>query len=77
MAKIRWIGEGEDGPRVNTWRGIIFEVGKWVEIEDPHIVAKAKGNPYYEVEGDKPKAPPPKGAAPSFNPTISTRGKNE
>jgi hypothetical protein len=55
MAKIVWLGEpaGEDdGPRRNVWNGITFERGKEVEVDNPHMIAKARKNPFYSVDGE-------------------------
>jgi hypothetical protein len=49
MVKITWLGEG-DGPKENRWNGIVFPVGQAVEVEDEHMIRKAKGNRFYKVE---------------------------
>lgn len=65
MAKITWLGEDNlhattdsegqaqegAGPSWTTWRGHRFDKGKPVEITDNEIIGKAKGNPYFKVEG--------------------------
>jgi len=49
MAKITWKGEAE-GPLSCTWNGITFPVGRAVEVDDPWMIAKARGNPFFKVE---------------------------
>lgn len=48
---VTWLGEGEDGPSVNTWRGITFPKGEPVAISHPGMIEKAKTNRFYRVEG--------------------------
>lgn len=64
MAKITWLGEDTDtvaGPSFNVWNGVKFPKGKAVEVNDAHMIAKARGNQFYEVtEGKAEKAPPAK-----------------
>jgi len=48
MAQIKWLG-GPGDPPVNTWKGIAFPKGKWVDIEDPSMITRAKANQFYEV----------------------------
>lgn len=61
-ATITWLGEDHlhknaDGdfismaPVKTTWKGIDFPNGEPVEVNDAHIVAKAKGNPFFLVDG--------------------------
>lgn len=55
MAKIIWLGEpegDEDGPRKNTWNGITFVRGEEVEIDNAQMIAKARKNPFYSVDGE-------------------------
>ncbi|TXH32068.1 MAG: hypothetical protein E6Q98_25785 [Rhodospirillaceae bacterium] len=55
MAKLIWLGEpegGEDGPRKNTWNGHTFIRGEEVEVTDEHMIAKARKNPFYSVDGE-------------------------
>jgi hypothetical protein len=57
-ASVTWLGEDHlhpdgNGPRKNMWNGIEFVKGEAVEIDNPHMIAKAKGNPFYEVDGVK------------------------
>lgn len=54
-AKITWLGEDElhgdgAGPSKNTWNGIVFPKGVPVAVSNPHMIAKAKTNPFYSVE---------------------------
>lgn len=54
-AKVIWLGEPQgdnEGPRVNTWNGITFKRGEEVEIDNPHMIAKARRNPFYSVDGE-------------------------
>lgn len=62
MTMVTWLGEDAlhpdgNGPRFNEWRGTRFEVGKPVEIDNPHMVAKARGNPFYSVDGEAKRGP--------------------
>jgi hypothetical protein len=55
-AQVTWLGEDHlheegNGPRKNTWNGIEFIKGEPVEIDNPRMIEKAKGNPFYEVDG--------------------------
>jgi hypothetical protein len=64
MAKITWLGEDEFyedgyGPGKNAWNGVTFIKGQAVEIDDAHMIAKAKGNHFYNVEEDKAEATKP------------------
>lgn len=55
MAKIVWLGEPEtdhEGPRHNVWNGITFPRGEEVEIDNPQMIAKARKNPFYSVDGE-------------------------
>lgn len=54
MAKLVWLGEPEadnEGPRSNVWNGITFPRGEGVEIDNAHMIAKARRNPFYSVDG--------------------------
>lgn len=54
MAKIIWLGEPEEdgeGPRKTVWNGTTFQRGEEVEIDNTHMVAKAKRNPFFSVDG--------------------------
>ena len=54
MAKLIWLGEPEgeeEGPRKNTWNGITFIRGEEVEVDNAHMIAKARRNPFYSVDG--------------------------
>lgn len=50
--KIKWHG-GPGDLDVNTWNGIAFPRGEFVEVEDPSMIKTAKRNRFYEVEGEK------------------------
>ena len=52
MAKILFLG-GEDTGNVGSvqWGRFTFELNKWVDCDDPHIVAKACGNRFFKVDG--------------------------
>lgn len=55
MAKLIWLGEPDsegEGPRHNTWNGITFPRGEEVEIDNPQMIAKARKNPFYSVDGE-------------------------
>src|SRR5215211_2895540 len=66
MAMITWKGEGDDGPRSNTWRGITFKEGQAVEIKDRWMIQKAKNNRFYEVTGDEEDDPQVSRTPPPF-----------
>jgi hypothetical protein len=51
MAKVTYFDADGSAPRV-TWRGVTFLHGQPVEVEDEHVLAKAIGNPFFEVEGE-------------------------
>lgn len=75
MTTITWKGEdsshpGGNGPRFNEWNGVRFEIGKPVDIDDvpgltpdvrAHMLAKARRNAFYTVEGEEPAEPPKRG----------------
>ncbi len=58
---ITWLGEDHlheegNGPSKNAWRvgegeTIVFTKGEPVTISNPHVIEKAKGNPFFAVEG--------------------------
>jgi hypothetical protein len=56
---ITWKGEDElhgggAGPSFTTaMGGIKFEKGKPVEVKDKGFIARARKNPFFEVEGDE------------------------
>lgn len=67
MAKLVWLGEPEgdnEGPRENVWNGITFKRGEEVEVDNSHMVAKARRNPSFSVDGE---AYVPDGAQPHPN----------
>lgn len=54
MAKLIWLGEPEadnEGPRNNVWNGITFPRGEEVEVDNSHMIAKARRNPSFSVDG--------------------------
>ncbi len=55
MATLVWLGEpegNEDGPRKNMWNGLTFIRGEPVEVQNEQMIAKAKRNPFYSVDGE-------------------------
>ncbi len=54
-AKIKWLG-GPGEPMENEWNGIVFERDKWVDVSDARMIATAKKNRFYEVEGEDTNA---------------------
>jgi hypothetical protein len=58
---ITWLGEDHlheegGGPGKNVWRisgdeTIVFPKGVPVAVSNPHVIEKAKANPFFEVEG--------------------------
>lgn len=58
---ITWLGEDHlhedgNGPAKNVWRlgggeEIAFHKGEPVSVSHPHVIEKAKGNPFFSVEG--------------------------
>lgn len=62
LGKITWLGEGEDGPRTNSWNGVTFKAGEAVEVSSPYMLNKAKTNRFYEVVDNRPKDEQPKPA---------------
>ncbi len=57
MAKILYLGGSETGDLAHlAWGRFVFEINKWVECDDPHIVAKAAGNRFFKVDNDEGKA---------------------
>lgn len=72
MAKVTWLGEDalhvvkddkgnvvddRPGPSFTVWNGVKFPKGVPVDVVNPVAVAKAKGNPFFKVEG-LPGRPP-------------------
>lgn len=58
MATITWLGEDDlhndgCGPGFTTWNGVRFDIGAPVEVSDPIMIAKAKGNPFFDVDGSE------------------------
>lgn len=57
MAKLTWLGPddyeaGETPPRSCTWNGIEFPRGVAVEVDNPTMIAKARGNRMFKLEGE-------------------------
>lgn len=53
---VTWLGEDElhpdgSGPSKTTCYGKTFTKGQAVPMTDAGMIAKAKGNPYFSVEG--------------------------
>ena len=60
MTKLTWRGPddyeaGETPPSSCTWNGITFPVGVAVEVDNPTMIAKARGNRMFKVEGEPQK----------------------
>lgn len=56
MVKVKYKNDDPTAPKITNAYGKTFENdGKAVEIEDERLIAKAKGNPFFEVEGEKKK----------------------
>ena len=60
MARVIWLGEDElhktadgsgAGPSFVVWNGQKFPKDVPVEVTNPTAIAKAKGNPFFKVEG--------------------------
>lgn len=50
-ANITWLGGGEDDDtEFVIFRGVKYERDKPLESENPELIAKAEGNPYFKVE---------------------------
>ena len=59
MTKLTWRGPddyeaGETPPSSCTWNGITFPVGVAVEVDNPTMIAKARGNRMFKVEDEPP-----------------------
>ena len=69
MNTITWLGEG-DSPSSIVWNGIIFVRGDAVAVDDPWMLAKAQGNPYFAVRAieEAPAASPPLELLPEMPP---------
>ena len=67
MAKLTWRGEDHlhtlpdgspgAGPSFTMWRGVKFPKDEAVDVTDADTIKKAKGNPFFKVEG-LPGRPP-------------------
>lgn len=58
--KITWLGEDADheggaGPSNMTWKGVKFPIREAVEVSDPDMIRRAKGNKFFKVEEVEPK----------------------
>lgn len=55
MAVLTWLGEddydgpGIPGPSYCVWKGVRFDKGNPVEVSDPDMIRRAKGNKFYSV----------------------------
>ena len=52
MAKVTYKPGPDDNAQV-TWGGKVFEANKAVDVTDPLVLAKAKNNPFFEVQASK------------------------
>ncbi len=52
--KAMWLG-GEGEADTCEWKGVVFKKGEAVELADPFMIRKAKTNPFFAVEGEKPE----------------------
>jgi hypothetical protein len=67
MTTLTWLStddyrEGETPLDSIIWCGILFTAGDKVEVNDPWMIAKARGNRFFRVEdsnGHPPPEPPP------------------
>ena len=51
MALITWLGGEENGNvAVNEWGRFRFVINQPLEVDDPHIIGKAKANRFFRVE---------------------------
>lgn len=67
-AKITYLGGPETGDvGRTTWGNYEFELNKPVEITDPHIIEKAKGNKFFKVEMMADTAKPAATPAPAVD----------
>jgi hypothetical protein len=59
MATVTWLGEDSKdkkgneiaGPSFTIWRGVKFPKGQPVEVSDKTMLAKAKTNQFFKVNG--------------------------
>ena len=57
MALITWLGGDENGNvAVNEWGRFRFVINQPLEVDDPHIIGKAKANRFYRVDEAGPGA---------------------
>lgn len=54
MAKVTWLGEGDNDPKEIVWAGKTFKKGEAVEVDDPRLVEKARGNRFFKVDDEGP-----------------------
>lgn len=55
--RFKFIGNGDADPPEVTFRGIVFPLGKSVDVTDEALAAKLRANSHFEVpKGRKPKA---------------------
>ena len=71
MAKLTWLGENDlhrtvtdegltveaAGPSFTTWGKYKFPIGEAVEVSEPDIIRRAKGNKFFKVEEQKQPEP--------------------
>ena len=63
MTTLTWLGEqdygeGETPLSACTWNGVLFTAGDKVEVTDPWMIAKARGNRFFRVEDGNGKPRP-------------------
>lgn len=60
MASVTWIGEDQGdvpGPSFTTCYGRKFHKGQPVEITDEDTLKRARGNPFFDVDGEHASPP--------------------
>jgi hypothetical protein len=67
-AKVTWKGESdaEDAPQETSLGHLKFKKGEAVEVEDPRIIEKLRGNRFFEVSGGPKTAVPPQPVQPGY-----------
>lgn len=63
MAKVTWLGEDElhgngAGPSFTTWAGLKFPKGEAVDVTNPDMLRRAKGNRFFRVQEEAAANPP-------------------
>lgn len=54
--RFKFIGNGDSDPSEVTLRGVVFPLGKSVDVTDEALAAKLRANSHFEVpKGRKPK----------------------